>query len=192
MFLNRLAIIMINLGDLMIGVYLLLISYFDYAYRADGNYCQERYQWFSSSECSFLGVLSTTGSQLSLFAMTMLSLTRVANIGNLIQRDLFSYKSAAKLAFLLVFPILASVMIAVTPILSLTEDYFVNGLYYHESPLFIRPVTKINHYKVFKEYFGGRSMSWEKASFSWEVIRSTVKDMFSSDYGGNLLSLIVH
>ena len=172
----------------MIGVYLLLISYFDSVYRADGNYCQERYQWFSSSECSILGVLSTTGSQLSLFSMTMLSLTRAANFGNLVQRDLFSYKSATKLVVLLVFPLLASVLIAVTPILSLTEDYFVNGLYYHGSPLFIRPASKMNHYAVFKEYFGGRSISWEKASFSWKVVRSTMEDMFSSNYGGKYLS----
>eukprot|EP00116_Pleurobrachia_bachei_P002389 sb/3462651/ len=184
MFLNKSAIILIHLGDLMIGVYLLLISYFDFIYRADGNYCQEKYQWFSSSECSSLGVLSTTGSQLSLFAMTMLSLTRVANIGNLIQRDLFTYKSAARLVVLLVSPILASVVIAVIPILSLTEDYFVNGLYYYRSTLFIRPASKINHYEVFKEYFGGGSVSWEKASFSWSVIRSTMKDIFSSDYQG--------
>eukprot|EP00116_Pleurobrachia_bachei_P001369 sb/3461631/ len=188
MFLNKSSIVLINLGDLMIGVYLLLLSYFDFIYNAEGNYCQEKYQWFSSSECSFLGVLSTTGSQLSLFAMTILSITRLANIGNLVQRDLFSYKSVAKLVLLLSFPLLASVIIAVTPILSFTEDYFVNGLYYYYyygSPLFIRPVSKINHYTVFKEYFEGRSMSWEKASFSWEAIRSTVKEIFSSDHGGN-------
>eukprot|EP00116_Pleurobrachia_bachei_P002364 sb/3462626/ len=187
-FLNKSTIVLINLGDLMIGVYLLLLFYFDFIYNTDiyeSNYCQERYKWFSSSECSFLGVLSTTGSQLSLFAMTMLSITRLANIGNLIQRDLFRFKSAAKLVLLLVFPLLASVLVAVTPILPFTEDYFVNGLYYYGSPLFIRPGSKINHYKVFKEYFEGRSMSWEKASFSLEAIRSTVKEMFSSHHNSS-------
>ena len=162
----------------------MLISYFDTTYNSEGNYCQDRYKWLSSSECSFLGVLSTTGSQLSLFAMTLLSLTRVANIGNLIQRECSSYKSVTKLGILLVTPFLASILIAVIPVLSLTEDYFVNGLYYHHSPLFIRPATKINHYNAFKEYFGGRITSWEKASFSWEEIRSTVKEMFTSDHGG--------
>ena len=180
---------MICLGDLMLGIYLLLISYFDLTYNADGNYCRERYQWLSSSECSLLGVLSTTGSQLSLFAMTMLSLTRVANIGNLIQRECSSYKSVTKLGLLLVTPFLASILIAVIPILSLTEDYFVNGMYYHGSPLFIRPVSKINHYNTFKEYFEGRSISWDKASFSWEEIRSMVKEMFTSDYGGKNTAL---
>eukprot|EP00116_Pleurobrachia_bachei_P004207 sb/3464469/ len=184
MFLNKFAIVLINLGDLMIGIYLLLISYFDFIYNANGKYCEERYQWFSSSECSFLGVLSTTGSQLSLFAMTMLSITRLANIGNLVQRDLFSNKSATKLVLLLVLPVLTSFLIAVTPILPITEDYFVNGLYYYRSPLFIRPASKIDHYKAFKEYFEGRSISWEKASFSWTQIRSTVNDMFSSSQGG--------
>eukprot|EP00116_Pleurobrachia_bachei_P008587 sb/3468849/ len=134
MFLNKSAIVLINLGDLMIGIYLLLLSYFDFIYNSNGNYCEEIYQWFSSSECSFLGVLSTTGSQLSLFAMTMLSITRLANIGNLIQRDLFSYKSAVRLVVLLAFPLLASVLIAVTPILPITEDYFVNGIYYSSGP----------------------------------------------------------
>eukprot|EP00116_Pleurobrachia_bachei_P000508 sb/3460770/ len=184
MFLNTFAIVLINLGDLMIGVYLLLLSYFDFIYNADGNYCEEKYRWFSSSECS------STGSQLSLFAMTMLSITRLANIETFVRRDLFSYKSATKLVFLLGFPLLACVLIAVTPILSFTEDYFVNGLYYYGSPLFIRPASKIDHYKVFKEYFEGRSVSWEKASFSWEAIRSTIKEMFSSDHGGILNSTV--
>eukprot|EP00116_Pleurobrachia_bachei_P001419 sb/3461681/ len=122
MFLNKAAIVLINLGDLMIGIYLLLLSYFDFVFNKNGKYCEERYQWFSSSECSFLGVLSTTGSQLSLFAMTMLSITRLANIGNLIQRDLNSYKSAARLVLLLALPLLASVLIAVTPILPFKRD----------------------------------------------------------------------
>eukprot|EP00116_Pleurobrachia_bachei_P004911 sb/3465173/ len=118
MFLNKAAILMICLGDLMLGIYLLLISYFDLIYNAGGNYCQDKYQWLSSSECSFLGVLSTTGSQLSLFAMTMLSMTRVANIGNLIQRECSSYKSVTKLGLLLASPILASLAIAVIPLYS--------------------------------------------------------------------------
>eukprot|EP00116_Pleurobrachia_bachei_P000668 sb/3460930/ len=187
MFLNKSAIAMINLGDLMVGVYLLLISYFDFTYKAKENYCQDKYQWFSSSNCSFLGVLSTTGSQLSLFAMTMLSMSRVANVGNLFQQECSSFKSATKLGLLLVSPILASVLIAVTPIIlpsTATEDYFVNGLYYHRSPLFVRPATKINHYSAFKEYFGGRLGSWKKSAPSWEDIRSTAKEMFSSE-GGN-------
>eukprot|EP00116_Pleurobrachia_bachei_P001806 sb/3462068/ len=58
MFLNKFAIVLINLGDLMIGVYLLLLSYFDFIYNADGNYCQERYQWFSSIE--YHGIATVT------------------------------------------------------------------------------------------------------------------------------------
>ena len=80
MFLNRLGIMMINLGDMCMGIYLIAVSYFDQFQKSSGDYCKKRYEWYSSVECSVLGVLSTTGSQLSLFAMTMLAISRVTTV----------------------------------------------------------------------------------------------------------------
>eukprot|EP00116_Pleurobrachia_bachei_P001089 sb/3461351/ len=179
MFLNQLTILMINLGDLFIGVYLVAVSYFDYI-KSDGSYCQNRYFWFSSTECSFLGVLSTTGSQLSLFAMTVLGITRVTNVGNLVLRDCQTFKSSVKLGILAAGPIMASLVVAITPVLSIFEDYFVNGLYYGNSPLFVGPVDKPRHFAAFRVYFGENSSFWSNES-SWGEIRSAVAKMFSSD-----------
>eukprot|EP00116_Pleurobrachia_bachei_P002602 sb/3462864/ len=179
MFLNQLTILMINLGDLFIGVYLIAVSYFDYI-KSDGSYCQNRHFWFSSTECSFLGVLSTTGSQLSLFAMTVLGVSRVTNVGNLVLRDCQTFKSTVKLGILAAGPILASLVVAITPVLPIFEDYFVNGLYYGNSPLFVGPVDKPRHFAAFRVYFGENSSSWSNES-SWGEIRSAVAKMFSSD-----------
>ena len=180
-FLNKSAIALICLGDLCIGMYLVAISYFDFQYRSDGNYCQQKYVWLTSSECSMLGVLSTTGSQLSLFAMTILSIARVSNVGSFVKKPLKSRKSACKLVLLLLSPILTSVLVACIPILPSLEDYFVNGIYYHGSPLFIRPLSKRDHYVAFNEYIGG---NWERMTLSWKQVRDIVAGMFSADHQG--------
>ena len=178
-FQNQLCIMMINLGDLCIGIYLIAISYFDHIQKESGDYCQRRFEWYSSMECSFLGVLSTIGSQLSLFSMTMLAISRVTTVGRMVLQDCQTYRSAIKLGILAGGPILASLMIAVPPILPIFEDYFVNGLYYKESPLFLGTVNKHQHLKAFKVYFDGNSSSWSDES-SWNQIRSMVADMFSN------------
>ena len=183
MFLNKAAITLICLGDLCIGGYLLAISYVDFEYQSNGKYCRDKYEWLTSQQCSILGVISTVGSQLSLLSMTMLSVTRVANVGNLIQRSCRSLKSAFKLGVLLFSPILASTVVAVIPILPAFEDYFVNGIFYPRSPVFIRPLTKADHYIAFEKYYDRES--WKRIFLTWAEIRESVSKLFSNDHQGN-------
>ena len=68
----------------------------------------------------------------------------------------------------------------ITPVLPIFEDYFVNGLYYGDSPLFVGPVDKPRHYAAFEVYFGENSSFWSNES-SWGQIRSAVSEMFSRD-----------
>ena len=77
---NRVLIIMIALGDFFIGCYLVIISTYDSIFKQD--YCRRQITWITSWECSVIGVLSTIGSQISLFSMTGLSIVRIYGIWN--------------------------------------------------------------------------------------------------------------
>ena len=59
----------------MIGVYLVLLSVFDSVIFGK-NFCEGQALWLTGNVCSGLGLISTIGSQLSVFAMTVLSLNR--------------------------------------------------------------------------------------------------------------------
>ena len=72
---NKSFILLISFGDLLMGVYLVLIAYADLHF--GDTYCRDKFVWLSSTECSFLGILSTIGTQLSLFTMTILSIYRL-------------------------------------------------------------------------------------------------------------------
>eukprot|EP00116_Pleurobrachia_bachei_P000482 sb/3460744/ len=182
---NKLAIILICLGDLLVGIYLLSISVFDFMFRRSGSYCRDRFTWFTSTQCQILGVVSTTGSQLSIFAMTSLSVVRVFSVGKLIHTDAGSILSVIKLVILTIIPIIGSVIIAVIPILTVFEDYFVNGLYYNGSSLFRGSVTKTKHLELFSRYYSRISVVKSADSMiSWRVIREMTRNMFTSQYGG--------
>ena len=76
--LTKSLIILISMGDFLVGIYLLLISSADAYYR--NEYCKLEAEWLTSMKCSYLGVISTVGSQISLFSMTILSLSRLSGI----------------------------------------------------------------------------------------------------------------
>eukprot|EP00116_Pleurobrachia_bachei_P006581 sb/3466843/ len=78
-FTNKALVTLIAVGDFLIGVYLLVISAFDSIFYRTGYY-EAKTVWLTGLSCTSLGVLSTLGSQLSLFAMTTLSLERVSGI----------------------------------------------------------------------------------------------------------------
>ena len=78
---NKSLVIMISIGDLLVGSYLVAVSLFDGVVHGE-EYCKDQTTWLSSSECSMLGVTSTIGSHLSLLAMTVLSSIRVHGIWN--------------------------------------------------------------------------------------------------------------
>ena len=55
--LNKCLVILISLGDFLVGLYLLLISLADAFYRND--YCNLEGEWLTSMKCSYLGIIST-------------------------------------------------------------------------------------------------------------------------------------
>ena len=177
-------ILLINIGDLFTGVYLLNIAVMDTIVYGS-NYCTERLEWLTSAHCSLIGVISTVGYQISLVSMTNLGLARLAEIKN---GSMISYrvnKRAILSIFLLVTSIvLMSVIIAVTPLLEQFEDFFVNGMTYNPSArLFIGAPRKEIHLSVLQEYYG----NIKGKNLKWAAINDLVSGMFSNDYGGDTL-----
>ena len=174
---NKCFILLISFGDLLMGVYLVLIAYADLHFGE--SYCEERYVWLSSIECSSLGIFSTIATQLSLFSMTALSIFRVRTVSMIVQRDI-SARSIRDMVLIVLAILALSVAVACIPVISVLEDFFVNGLYYHQNPLFTGLVGKTKHYNIFRGYYG----YIKDTGMTWSTIRLIVTDMFTSDYGG--------
>jgi hypothetical protein len=175
---NKFLIAMISFGDMLVGLYLLTVSVYDNAVYGR-NYCTNQTSWLSKNECITLGITSTIGSQVSLFAMTVLSLIRVHGIWNSMRvPGEVTFKSILRIMAMSFIIFACSGMIGVVPILHQAEDFFINGLQYdHRLRLFISSVSKEAHFKVFREYFG--RMTYR--SLSWDLTRAMVSEMFSHD-----------
>ena len=65
-FANKNFIILIAVGDLLTGIYLLWIAMAD-SFVFGVKYCKIQWAWLTSSDCSILGVISTTGNLISIF-----------------------------------------------------------------------------------------------------------------------------
>ena len=180
--LNKLLIIFISIGDLLVGGYLFAISIIDNSYGA--SYCSKQTQWLSSHSCSILGIVSTIGSQLSLFSMTCLSLARFFGIKNAMNiSGSFSWKAKTKVIALLILIFMVSVGIAVSPIVPQFEDFFVNGISYDsKNPMFVGFPDKKVHGQVIEAYYG--RTKGDPSSMSWKMILELVDKMFSNQYGG--------
>ena len=176
---NRLLIILIALGDFLIGCYLVIIATYD-AIIFKGDYCQRQVDWITSFECSFIGVFSTIGSQISLFSMTGLSLVRMHGIWNSMRIPgeitlMKSFKVAAATLLLIV----VSAIIAVTPIVGNFKDFFVNGVRFSDGlKIFIGTPNKETLLDVIQVYYGQTRDSAPK----WDTLIKMAKDMFSHDH----------
>ena len=176
--LNRCLIIMIALGDFFIGCYLLIIAFYD-AIIFRKLYCKLQISWITSLECSVIGVVSTIGSQISLFSMTGLSTVRIHGIWNSmrIPGDITRAKSV-KVAAAIAILILASATIAVIPIMERFEDFFVNGLKFQDGmKLFIGTPNKATVLQVIEAYYGRT----KDATLKWDTLIQMVQAMFSHD-----------
>ena len=182
--LNKLLIILISIGDLLVGGYLFTISTVDFLYGQ--TYCSRQTEWLSSQYCSILGIISSTGSQLSLFSMTVLSVTRLFGIKNAMNISAeLSWKSLLKVTAVLIFIAISSLFIAVSPIMPQLEDFFVNGMSYDKSnPMFLGLPDKSVHAQVIEAYYG--RIRGDKTSIIWKKITELVDGMFSKIYSEGL------
>ena len=174
---NSTMILIIAFGDFLIGLYLLSIVVTDHLYNND--YCPQQLTWLVSKRCSLLGILSTIGSQVSLFSMTCLSLYRANSMRNLLSPRQLSRKAIVMTSIVGASILIAATAIAVLPELGIFEDYFINGLYYPYSPLFVGTPNKKKHLEIIEKRYG-RFIQTQKVP--WETIRTFVAKMFTGDH----------
>jgi hypothetical protein len=177
---NKSLIILISLGDFMVGCYLLIIAIYDTAVFKEG-YCRKQIEWITSSTCSTIGVLSTIGSQVSLFAMAGLSGVRLNGIwGSLRVPSEVSLIKSLRVGLGVLITVLTSAAIAIIPIISVLENSFVNGVKFaDELKIFIGTQQKENILRVLAAYYG----RVKNETLSWEVTLKMVSNMFSHDEG---------
>ena len=180
--LNKLLIVLISLGDFLVGGYLLTIAVIDLIYGS--SYCSKQTEWRSSVYCNILGIASTIGSQISLFSMTSLSIARLFGIKNSMNvPGSLNMKSYSKITGALFIITAASAAIAVAPIIPQFEDFFVNGMRYEESnPMFIGFPNKKIHHQIIQAYYGRTLKNHE--TIRWKSVLQLIDGMFTNNYGG--------
>ena len=176
---NRLLIIMIALGDFLIGCYLFVIATYDAVIFRQG-YCRKQVEWITSLECSIIGVFSTIGSQISLFSMTGLSLVRIHGIWNSMRiPGEVTMVKILKITAAVLAIFLASATIAVIPLVGTFEDFFANGVKFSDDlHLFVGTPDKATVTKVIQAYYGRT----KDATLRWEMLIEMVRNMFSHDF----------
>ena len=176
---DKVLVTFINLGDWLVGSYLFSLAVLD-AYFGS-SFCLKQLYWLLSSSCSILGVVSTIGSQISLFSMIILSITRLVRISKgLSIPGPVNKKGCALIDTMIFFLLCSSVVIAVIPLLPLFEDTFVNALYLPDID-FLREFTTKRNLKPTLEFYYGR-IRLEVSNLSWNSLTSLINGMFTRSY----------
>ena len=175
---NRFFIIIIALGDLFVGCYLFIIAVYD-AFIFKSGYCKMQISWITSFECSAIGVLSTVGSQISLFSMAGLSMVRMYGIRNSMRiPGIVTSIKAFKIVGITMLIILASTLIAILPVYHSFEDFFVNGVrFMNELKIFIGTPDKKTVSVVIEAYYGRA----RGGTLKWKTLIQMMRSMFSRD-----------
>ena len=183
MFLSKTLISLVAWGDLMIGIYLIVLSIYDSIIFGE-KFCENQAKWLSGTTCSAMGVISTFGSQLSLFSMTALSISRAIGItlGSMAVPSSVNKVWTAKVVAVAAIVVTASLSIALIPLAPSLEDYFVQGVFYDDVKykLFTGLPNKEKHVKVIQAYYSSSNIS---AHLTWKEIGEKVDGMFTQNYG---------
>ena len=175
---NRCFIIMIALGDFLIGCYLLIIAIYDTIVFRE-YYCKRQISWITSYKCSVIGVFSTIGSQISLFSMAGLSIVRIHGIWNSMSiPGEITRVQIIKITTAIAILIFASATIAIVPVLVRYEDFFVNGVKFQDGlKIFIGTSNKDTVRQVIEAYYGRT----KDAELKWDTLIQMIQAMFSHD-----------
>ena len=182
-FITNGLVILINIGDFLIGIYLMLLASFDSYYGS--KHCKMQTEWLTSTTCVSLGIINFLGSEISLFSMTALSIIRaVGSVQNTLSvpKDT-TRKSVVKIISIAISFLLISFLISYWPMFRSFEDYFVNGVRYEKhNTLLLGCPDKRKHMSILAEYYGRMRPTGDL--LSWSQINALIASMFSKDYGG--------
>ena len=185
---SKVLMSLIGFGDFLIGIYLLILSVYD-SVIFGASYCRNQPEWLTGVPCLVLGVISTVGSQVSLFSMTALSCVRMYGLvfNSMRIPGPVNKNAVKKIALLASMILISSLAVALIPLVPFLEDYFVQGMYYDPSyKVFIGFPNKERHVNVLKEYYRYANTSNSTSitsKMSWSEIFEMVDGMFSQDYG---------
>ena len=186
---NKAFVLLISFGDLLQGIFLLMLSIGE-EFLNDST-CVTQHKWIINKVCSGLGVLSTIGSLVSLYSMTVLSVIRASKVRSMIRpEDGISRKKAGYLIGTMLTIIIVAIVIALFPLITL-EDYFVENLVYDENPLLVGAPDKEKHLKILESYYG-RILNHGgdiKREMPWGMLRTLTKNLFiNNDVVGSRIS----
>ena len=196
MMLSKVLMSLVASGDFLIGLYMVILSVYD-SIVLGKEFCGHQAKWLTGTPCLLLGVISTLGSQISLFTMTVLSVIRMYGLTFKALRvpGPVNTKSIIKVVSIATLILTAASAIAFTPLVPSLEDLFVQGIYYDPAyKVFIGFPNKERHLKVLKEYYKHypkSNTSKFTADLSWRKISELVDGMFTTDHG-NLTRKAVH
>ena len=177
---DRILLTLISFGDWLIGGYLFIVAVID-VYFGNG-FCFKQADWLSSSSCSILGVVSTLGSQISLFSMTILSVTRLYRIcQGLSIPGPVNKKYIAFVSVITLVIISSSIIIAMIPLAPYFENTFINALYFPHINFLRGFTTKKGLTSVLSSYYG--RIKLKVFNLSWNNLRSLIYGMFTPTYG---------
>ena len=183
---NKSFVLLVTFGDLLQGLFLLMLSIGEQFFNK--STCTTQFEWTTSRLCTALGVLSTVGSLVSLYSMTVLSIIRASKVRSMIKpREGLSRRQILSLAATISLILLISIFIALFPIVAL-EDYFVERLNYLNNPLFVGAPNKVQHLKIVDSYYGRIHRDALKATMPWKTLRHLVKGIFANNeiFGMNI------
>ena len=180
---DKVLITLINFGDWLVGSYLFSLAVIDVYFGS--SFCLKQFDWLLSSSCSILGVVSTIGSQISLFSMTVLSITRLVGISKgLSIPGPVNKKCCVLVATILLLILGTSVVIAVIPLIPHFEDTFVNAVYLPDVAFLRGFATKNSLRPTLASYYGRIRLG--VSSLSWNSLRTLINGMFTNNYRGIL------
>ena len=186
MLVSKVLISLIGFGDFLIGIYLLILSVYDNIIFGK-SYCRNQPDWLTGTPCLVLGVISTVGSQVSLFSMTAFSCIRMYGLGFKRIRipGPVNKKSVGRIIILFSVILIGSLVVALIPLVPSLEDYFIQGMFYDPAyKIFIGFPTKNRHIDVLRTYYNRTNASSSITSdMSWQEIGEKVDGMFTQDYG---------
>ena len=185
---SKVLMSLISSGDFLIGLYLVIVSVYDSIIMGE-DFCRQQAEWLTGTICLSLGVISTFGSQISLFTMTVLSVIRMYGLIFKAMRvpGPVNKKAIVRVSSVTIATTTAALMIAVVPLIPFFEDYFVQGMYYDPAyKVFVGFPNKERHIKILQEYSemtNTGNYTLTSSALSWEDIGIRVDEMFTQDHG---------
>ena len=176
-FTNQSFIALIAVGDFLVGMYMIFVLAKTISYGDD--YCQDRYEWLSSDQCSFLGIINTTGTLISMLAMTTLSLFRMISLKSMINSGEVNTKKRLKIILVCFLIVIVAITLAIVPVIDSFSTYFVNGLFIKDSPFFTGVANRAQIRDLY-HYFGGNMDLYDE---SWMTYEYLLKSLYYTENG---------